>query len=86
MPDIQDDMSMSDSLFGMSVVCVYIGNVSATILAAFLLRALGSRNSTLLGAVGFGVALPLMSLAPNIPFLFLLMFLFGLTMGIMDGL
>ncbi len=84
LPNIQDNLSLSDSLLGTSVLFVYLGTVIVTPLVAVLLRNFGSRITTTLGAWTFIFSLPLIALANSLGLLIFFMFIFGFCMGIMD--
>jgi MFS family permease len=84
LPNIQDNLKLSDSELGLAVLCVYLATVMATPLAAYTIRNLGSKYSTLLGAATFSLSLPFISFARSLVVLVIAMFMFGGTMGLMD--
>ncbi len=73
LPSIQENLSLSDSELGSAVLFVYFGTVAATPVAAILMRRLGSRLATAIGAISFGVSLPFIALAGDLPVLILAM-------------
>lgn len=83
-PQFEQDLNVTDATYGSAILFFYVGNVLATHMAALLIRNLGSRKSTLLGAVIFGLSMPLVSLSKTIVLFTLSLFLFGYFEGIMD--
>ena len=84
LPVIQDDLGLSDSLLGTSVLFFYLGNVLAAPIDAILLKYFGSRFVSTLGCWCFILTMPLVALAPAFSTLTLAIFAFGLSCGIMD--
>jgi MFS family permease len=84
LPSVQDEIGLSDSLLGTSVLFMYFGTVIVSPLVAFLLRNFGSRVTTVIGQWTFIASLPLIPLAHSFGLLVFFMFNFGLCMGIMD--
>lgn len=84
LPTIQDNLSLSDSLLGTSVLFVYLGTVGVAPVAAYLLRSYGSQIAVNIGAWLFIISLPLLSFPQSFGLLTFVMFNFGFSMGIMD--
>lgn len=84
LPVIQDDLGLSDSLLGTSVLFYYLGNVLAAPIDAILLKIFGSRFVATIGCWCFIISMPLVALAPSFPILTLATFSFGLSCGVMD--
>lgn len=84
LPVLQDHLNLSDGTFGLCVLCTYFGIVAATPYAGYLIRSLGSKWSTLIGAIAFVLSFPIMTLHIHISLVFLAMLTFGFTMGTMD--
>lgn len=83
-PQFEQNLHVTDATYGSAILFFYVGNVVATQAAALLIRNLGSRKSTLFGAVIFGLSMPLVSLSKTIVLFTLSLFLFGYFEGIMD--
>jgi uncharacterized oligopeptide transporter (OPT) family protein len=84
LPSLQAKLALSDSLLGTAVLFVYLFTVLATPISAYLMKLIGSRFTCYLGAMTFGLSLPLIPLAPSFVTLTVVNSVFGLTMGIMD--
>lgn len=84
LPVIQDELKLSDSLLGTSVLFYYLGNVLAAPIDAYLLRHFGSRFVSTLGCWCFIITMPMVALAQSFSILTLAIFSFGLSCGIMD--
>ena len=84
-PDIQEDLGLSDGQLGTASLLMFLGTVLATNGAGWLTKHYGSKISTFIGGICFGLTLPLVGLAPNFLFLCCAMFLYGYSMGILDG-
>ena len=84
-PDIQDDLELSDGQLGTASLLMFVGTVLATNGAGWLTKRYGSKISTYIGGISFGLALPFIALASNFFSLCLSMLIYGYGMGILDG-
>ena len=83
-PYFENKLQVNDSKYGLSLLFFYLGTVLATFAASMLLRRYGSRRSTFIGALIFGISMPLVAYSKNIIVFTLSLFLFGYFQGIMD--
>lgn len=84
LPEQQTQLDLSDGMIGAASLFNYGGQVFATVLAAWLLRNVGSRSSTFLGALMFSSSMFVIPLATNFGQLSLSFLAFGVFEGIMD--
>jgi MFS family permease len=82
LPEIQDRDNLSDTTLGLCGLSVYFGTVAGTPLSGFLIKKLGSKWATLVGALSFLLSLPLIGININLGYLISVMLLFGIGMGL----
>lgn len=85
LPEIQKRDSLSDSTLGLCGLSFYLGTVAGTPLSGFLIKALGSKWATIVGALSFVLSLPLIGVDVNLGYLISVMLLFGVGMGLTDS-
>lgn len=81
LPEIQDRDDLSDSTLGLCGLAVYFGTVAGTPISGFLIQRLGSKWTTIFGAMAFVLSLPLIGFDINLGYLVTSMLLFGVGMG-----
>lgn len=81
LPEIQERYNLSDTTLGLCGLAVYFGTVAGTPISGFLMRRLGSKQVTIIGAILYLLALPLIGIKINLPYLISSMLLFGIGMG-----
>jgi len=84
LPATQTSLRLSDSTLGYACLFNYLGTVVATPLAGFLLRRLGSKYATFIGAFFFCTSLALIPMSRDAVELSLTFSYFGITEGVMD--
>jgi MFS family permease len=82
LPEIQEKNNLSDSTLGLCGLAVYFGTVAGTPLSGILIRRLGSKWATIIGAISFVLSLPLIGINVNLMYLVLAMLMFGIGMGL----
>lgn len=83
-PTFEANLNVNDSRYGGALLFFYLGTVLSTSNASFLIRNVGSRRSTLIGALLFGSSMSLVALSKTIVLFTLSLFIFGYSEGIMD--
>ena len=83
-PTFEVSLNVNDSRYGAALLFFYLATVLATSGASYLIKRIGSRRSTLVGAIAFGASMSLVAISKNIVFFTLSLFVFGYSEGIMD--
>ncbi len=83
-PYVQSNLSLSKGALGVVLLGLSFGVLTALSLTGGLIARYGSPKVTLAGALGMGLTLPLLLLAPNSVVLFIALFLFGAFLSAMD--
>lgn len=81
---IQDDLNLSDSELGFSVLFSAVGTAVTAPITAFLLRKYGIQKVAILGGLFYSGFLPLLGISENFGILSFTMFLYGLSWGTVD--
>lgn len=80
-PLVVDRLSLDTKTFGLVVLVAGIGSAIAQPFAGWAVGIFGSRRATRYSQPAFFVMIPLLILAPNVPFLFVASFVLGLVGG-----
>ncbi len=83
-PHVKSAFSLGEAALGTVLLFMAGGAVAFMTGAGILVSRLGSRGLSMLSALGFAVALPLVFLAPSLPWLILAVVLLGAGTGAMD--
>jgi MFS family permease len=83
-PAIQIKLDLSEGELGIVLLGIGVGVLAALSLAGGIIGRFGSRAVTIGGAVGMGLFLPLLALAPNAIALWFALFFFGAATSTMD--
>lgn len=83
-PFVQSRLGMSKGTLGIVLLGLSFGVLSALSLTGGLIARYGSPRVTLAGALGMGLMLPLLLLAPSALVLFIILFVFSAFMSAMD--
>jgi predicted MFS family arabinose efflux permease len=83
-PFIKQRFAFSDAILGLGLLLMALGSVVALLGGAPLVARLGSRSVIVVAALVFCAALPLLMLVPVAPLLFLLLPIFGASIGAME--
>lgn len=83
-PAVQARLSLSEGALGLILLGMSVGVLSALSLAGGLIARFGSHKVTLAGALSMCFILPLLVLAPHPVLLWIVLFLFGGAMSLMD--
>ncbi len=84
LPQIQNRLEVSDSIFGLAMLLLYLGQVFATPFAGATMRKSGSKISTFTGAFGFALSIPFVAMRTSYTaFCFVILF-YGFMQGWMD--
>ena len=83
-PFVQSQLGMSKGTLGVVLLGLSFGVLTALSLTGGLIARYGSPRVTLAGALGMGLMLPLLLLAPNAFALFIVLFVFSAFMSAMD--
>jgi len=83
-PFVQSQLGMSKGTLGIVLLGLSFGVLSALSLTGGLIARYGSPRVTLAGALGMGLMLPLLLLAPSAFVLFIILFVFSAFMSAMD--
>ena len=81
-PTVQARLDVEPAILGLALLALGVGAVLGQPMTGFVIARVGSRASTVSGALLFAVIFPTPILAPNVPCLFLATFAFGLSAGI----
>lgn len=84
LPSIRDKEDLSDSMLGFCVLFSYLGSVVVSPFSGALIQCLGSKRTTILGAVLYVFSVGAMAFVKGVPLLCVSFFAFGFCMGIMD--
>ena len=76
-PDVKDHFRLNDAQLGAVLLLLPLGSVSALPVAGWIIERLGSRLVTCLSAALYAVSLWTLALAPTVPWLSVVLFLFG---------
>ena len=80
-PAIQTKLALSPGELGLALLAIAVGELVAMNLAGYLATRFGSRPITTIAAVGLCVMLPILTLAPTLPLLMVMLLLFGASFG-----
>lgn len=83
-PVLADRLGITSSTLGLFILVLGLGAMTAMPLIGGAVAKSGSRGSVLATQLLLAFALPLLSLAPSIPFAALAIFFYGMTLGGMD--
>jgi MFS family permease len=83
-PEIKAQLGLSDGALGLALLGAPVGSVSAMLVAAWLLRRLGSRRMVQISLLGYCAAGPLIGLAGSLPALFAALYAWGAFQGALD--
>lgn len=81
---IQDDLNLSDSKLGFSVLFSAFGTAITAPITAYLLRKYGIQKVAIIGGLFYSGFLPLLGISENFGVLSFTMFLYGLAWGMVD--
>lgn len=84
LPEMQMKLALPSGQLGLALLGCTVGGLLAMNIASRLSRHYGSNVICAVAALGMGVALPLMTVAPTLPLLFLALAFFGAGSGAMD--
>ena len=83
-PAVQQKLDLGEGLLGLALLGIAVGALVSMPLAGALSSRFGSRHVVGATALIFPLALTLLALAPNLPLLTLVLFLFGASGGALD--
>ncbi len=76
--------SLDDGTLGLILLAAGFGGLLAMPFCGMLIAWLGSRTLLVISGISFGIILPLLSIAPTVPILTALLFLYGFVFGGID--
>lgn len=83
-PDVKLHLGLSDGELGLALLGAPAGAVTGQFIVGWLISKYGSKAITVAAAVAWCLLFPLLGLAPNLPVLTFVLFLFGLLAGGFD--
>ncbi|MEU4564209.1 MFS transporter [Actinoplanes sp. NPDC023936] len=83
-PAVQETLGLDDGRLGLALLAPALGSVGSMLLTGLLVQRFGAGRVMGCALVGFSMTLPLVGVAPSLPWLFIALLVWGAAMGSLD--